>query len=125
MSSCPATHSSGTSARSFEYSNLGGGLLGHVLARRAGASYEDVIRTRITQAAGDEEHEHRVVGCDEEASAVGHNDRMAPVPNWDLPALAGAGALRSTANDLLNFLESFSGLQTIAPRAGDEGDARR
>ena len=33
------------------------------------------------------------------------------MPNWDLPALAGAGALRSTANDLLTFLEPNLGLR--------------
>jgi hypothetical protein len=36
--------------------------------------------------------------------ATGHDARLAAVGNWDLPTLAGAGALRSTANDLLNFL---------------------
>src|ERR1051326_457532 len=30
----------------FEYSNLGGGLLGHVLACRAGTDYESLIRSR-------------------------------------------------------------------------------
>jgi D-alanyl-D-alanine-carboxypeptidase/D-alanyl-D-alanine-endopeptidase len=53
----------------YEYSNLGGGLLGHVLARRSGMDYE----------------------------------------NWDTPSLAGAGALRSTANDLLTFLAANLG----------------
>src|SRR3569833_2840136 len=33
----------------FEYSNLGAGLLGHLLASRAGMDYESLIRTRITQ----------------------------------------------------------------------------
>jgi CubicO group peptidase (beta-lactamase class C family) len=36
--------------------------------------------------------------------AQGHNAGLAPVPNWDFLALAGAGAFRSTANDLLKFL---------------------
>jgi CubicO group peptidase (beta-lactamase class C family) len=31
------------------------------------------------------------------------------VPNWDLPALAGAGALRSSANDMLTFLAANLG----------------
>ena len=31
----------------YEYSNLGGGLLGHVLARRAGMDYEKFVRSRI------------------------------------------------------------------------------
>ena len=41
--------------------------------------------------------------------AIGHNAMLAPVPNWDLPTLAGAGALRSCANDMLKFLEAFLG----------------
>ena len=32
-----------------EYSNLGAGLLGHVLACRAGTDYETLLRSRITQ----------------------------------------------------------------------------
>src|SRR5205823_14852796 len=31
----------------YEYSNLGGGLLGHVLARRAGTDYETLMVSRI------------------------------------------------------------------------------
>ena len=36
----------------FEYSNLGAGLLGHVLALRAGSDYETLVRTRITSPLG-------------------------------------------------------------------------
>jgi CubicO group peptidase (beta-lactamase class C family) len=36
--------------------------------------------------------------------ADGHNRRGHVVPHWDLAALAGAGALRSTVADLLRFL---------------------
>ena len=36
----------------YEYSNLGGGLLGHVLARRAGMDYESLVRSRITGPLG-------------------------------------------------------------------------
>jgi len=32
-----------------EYSNLGGGLLGHILAHRAGTDYESLIRSRIAR----------------------------------------------------------------------------
>ena len=41
--------------------------------------------------------------------ATGHNALLAPVANWDFPTLAGAGALRSSANDMLTFLEAFLG----------------
>jgi D-alanyl-D-alanine-carboxypeptidase/D-alanyl-D-alanine-endopeptidase len=40
---------------------------------------------------------------------VGHNDRLASVPDWDLPTLAGAGALRSTTNDMLTFVAANLG----------------
>jgi CubicO group peptidase (beta-lactamase class C family) len=36
--------------------------------------------------------------------AAGHDGSGATVPNWDLPALAGCGALRSSADDMLRFL---------------------
>jgi D-alanyl-D-alanine-carboxypeptidase/D-alanyl-D-alanine-endopeptidase len=41
--------------------------------------------------------------------AVGHDASMAAVPNWDLSTLAGAGALRSTANDMLTFIAANLG----------------
>jgi len=36
----------------YQYSNLGGGLLGHVLARRAGTDYETLVRSRICDPLG-------------------------------------------------------------------------
>ena len=41
--------------------------------------------------------------------AVGHDGTLAPVANWDIPTLAGAGALRSDADDLLTFLAGTLG----------------
>jgi CubicO group peptidase (beta-lactamase class C family) len=40
----------------------------------------------------------------EPTNALNPYGDLQPVPNWDLPAIAGAGALRSSANDLLNLL---------------------
>ncbi|MER3432552.1 MAG: hypothetical protein C4288_03760 [Leptolyngbya sp. ERB_1_1] len=42
--------------------------------------------------------------------AQGHNEVGQPIKNWDIPTLAGAGALRSTTHDLLNFLAANMGL---------------
>ena len=88
----------------YEYSNLGGGLLGHALARRAGMDYEALVESRICGPLG---MKNTVITLTPEMKArlaVGHNAALQPVENWDLPTLAGAGALRSTANDLLIFL---------------------
>jgi D-alanyl-D-alanine-carboxypeptidase/D-alanyl-D-alanine-endopeptidase len=41
----------------------------------------------------------------------GHDGGLHQVANWDIPTLAGAGALRSTANDLLTFLAANIGIE--------------
>jgi D-alanyl-D-alanine-carboxypeptidase/D-alanyl-D-alanine-endopeptidase len=86
------------------YSNLGYGLLGHVLSLRVGRTYDELIAERICRPL---ELADTVVQVPEPARArfaQGHSRRAQPVPHWDLPVLAGAGALRSTVADLLVFL---------------------
>jgi D-alanyl-D-alanine-carboxypeptidase/D-alanyl-D-alanine-endopeptidase len=92
-----------------EYSNLGAGLLGHLLAYRAGTDYETLIRTRITDPLSMPDTAITLSSSVKQRMATGHNAMLAPVANWDLPTLAGAGALRSSANDILTFLEAFLG----------------
>lgn len=93
----------------YEYSNFGGGLLGHVLARRAGMDYETLVRTRISVPLEMTSTGITLTPEMKTRLAVGHNASMAAVPNWDLPTLAGAGALRSTANDMLAFVAANLG----------------
>ena len=92
-----------------EYSNLGAGLLGHLLACRAGTDYESLIRIRITQPLGMPDTGITLSSSMKQRMATGHTAMLAPAANWDLPTLAGAGALRSSANDMLTFLEAFLG----------------
>ena len=88
----------------FDYSNLGAGLLGHVLARRAGTDYESLLRTRITGPLGMSSTAITLSPAMRARLAAGHNRFLEPAPNWDSPTLAGAGAVRSTVNDMLRFL---------------------
>jgi CubicO group peptidase (beta-lactamase class C family) len=88
----------------YEYSNLGVGLLGYALARKAGTSYEALVRTRVLGPLGMRDTTVTFSADQKRRLATGHNAALAPVKNWDLDALAGAGALRSTANDMLKFL---------------------
>jgi serine-type D-Ala-D-Ala carboxypeptidase/endopeptidase len=93
----------------YEYSNLGGGLLGHVLALRAGKDYEALLRERVLSPLHMDSTGIRL-GPDERARlAPGHTESLEPAANWDLPTLAGAGALRSTAHDMLLFLSANLG----------------
>jgi D-alanyl-D-alanine-carboxypeptidase/D-alanyl-D-alanine-endopeptidase len=93
----------------YEYSNLGGGLLGHVLALRAGTSYEELVESRICTPL--RMNSTRVTLTPEMKArlAAGHDESLKTVENWDLPTLAGAGALRSTANDMLTFVAANLG----------------
>jgi CubicO group peptidase (beta-lactamase class C family) len=89
---------------SYEYSNLGMGLLGHALALRAGVSYEELLRRRILTPLGMRETAITLTPELRARLAPGHDAEGTVVPNWDLPTLAAAGALRSTVRDMLTYL---------------------
>lgn len=92
----------------FEYSNLGFGLLGHALTRRAGGgSYETLLRQRILTPLNMNDTVIALPVRLRSRLASPHDCDLNPVPLWNLNVLAGAGALRSTAIDLLGFLEAF------------------
>jgi len=111
----------------YEYSNLGGGLLGHVLARRAGMDYEALVRARVT---GPLKMNRTAITLTPELKArlaVGHDPSMKRTANWDLPTLAGGGALRSTVNDMLTFVAANLGYTKteLAPAMADMLTVRR
>ncbi len=87
----------------FEYSNLGVGLLGHVLALATGKSYEELVRERIWNPLGMTHTAITLTPWMKAHLALGHDENGAVVENWDLPTLAGAGAIRSTTDDMLKF----------------------
>jgi serine-type D-Ala-D-Ala carboxypeptidase/endopeptidase len=113
--------------RKIRYSNYGAGLLGNVLALRAGSTYEELVQERICRPLGMSDTVIAVPEAKLDRFAQGHNRRGRPTPHWDLPSLPGAGALRSTVSDLLRFLRAQLGdapeplaeamRRTQAPRA--------
>ncbi len=97
--------------KAVEYSNLGYGLLGHALTLAEGTDYETLIARRILEPLEMSDTAVELTPPLRERLAPGHDEELRPVPNWDIPTLAGAGALRSTVNDLLTFLEANLGLR--------------
>ena len=93
----------------YEYSNLGGGLLGHLLALRAGTDYGTLVRRRITGPLGMTSTTIALTQGQKARLAAGHDAGLDPAANWDIPTLAGAGALRSDADDMLTFLAAELG----------------
>jgi len=95
----------------YEYSNFGVGLLGHILALRAKTDYETLVRKRIGEPLGMSDTKIKLTPEMLTRLATGHNPALMPVANWDLPTLAGAGALRSTVNDMMKFVAANLGLK--------------
>ncbi|HEY4132718.1 MAG TPA: serine hydrolase [Gemmatimonadaceae bacterium] len=87
----------------FEYSNLGVGLLGHALALSQHKPYEDLAREKIWQPLGMTHTAITFTPWMTEHLALGHDEKGNVTSNWDLPTFAGAGAIRSTAADMLKF----------------------
>lgn len=99
------------------YSNFGAGLLGEALSRHAGLPFKRLIAERITGPLGLAD---TVLSLDQDQlprRAQGYNRRRRPVPDWDLGAMPGAGALYSTPKDLLAFARAQLHPQTT-PLAG-------
>jgi serine-type D-Ala-D-Ala carboxypeptidase/endopeptidase len=88
------------------YSNVGVGLLGYILERIHGKSYAELLAEKIT----------RPLALDDTVIVPSPEQRrrFAPpwsgrdaVKPWTLDALAGAGAIRSTAADLVKFAQTL------------------
>jgi len=93
----------------YEYSNYGVGLLGYLLARRAGSDYATLIRTRILQPLNMNDTAVVLNAAQRARLVQGHDSNGKMVPGWDFDAMAGAGAIRSTAHDMLKFLAAQRG----------------
>jgi D-alanyl-D-alanine-carboxypeptidase/D-alanyl-D-alanine-endopeptidase len=90
----------------YEYSNFGMGLLGMLLARRETMSYEELLVTRIAKPCGMTDTGISLSKKQRAQLAPPYDAALQATKNWDIPALAGAGAIRSTTNDMLKFIEA-------------------
>jgi hypothetical protein len=72
-------------------------------------SYEALAKARILEPLGMKSTAVTLTPEMKARFATGHSGTLSPVSAWDIPTLAGAGALRSTANDMLTFLAANLG----------------
>jgi len=93
----------------FEYSNVGMGLLGHALARAAGTDLRSLLRDRVLGPLGMNDTHYTLDEIPEELLVQGHYGGQVASPVVASEALAGAGGLRSTAEDMLKFLAANVG----------------
>jgi CubicO group peptidase (beta-lactamase class C family) len=90
----------------FNYSNLGLGLLGQALANRVATTYPDLLKTLVTEPLKLADTVVKLSAEQEKRFAIGHNAQHQPAQAWNFDALAGAGAVRSTAGNMLAYLDA-------------------
>lgn len=100
-----------TSGVHHSYSSFGVALLGELLARRAATDFESAIRTRIFEPLGMARSGFALTPELEAAHATGHTSRGNPRGLASARGMLGSGALRSTANDLVRFVQAHLGLR--------------
>ncbi|HEX6496092.1 MAG TPA: serine hydrolase domain-containing protein, partial [Acidobacteriaceae bacterium] len=88
----------------FLYSNLGFGLLGQALADRAAMPYPELLRKEVTGPLGMQDTTVALSAAQQSRFLTAHSSNRKPAHAWDLDAMAGAGAIRSTASDMLTYL---------------------
>jgi CubicO group peptidase (beta-lactamase class C family) len=90
----------------FGYSNLGVGLLGQALSNRAGVPYPTLLHDQVTGPLNLRDTGVKLTPEMQARFLQGYDSEHNPAHAWDLDALAGAGAIRSTASDMLTYLEA-------------------
>jgi serine-type D-Ala-D-Ala carboxypeptidase/endopeptidase len=95
----------------FLYSDFGMGLLGHILSLKERVPYEQLVKNRILDVLGMNDTKITLSQNDiKYRFPVGHQNGT-EIETPKIPdVIAGAGAFRSTTNDLLKYLSANTGL---------------
>jgi D-alanyl-D-alanine-carboxypeptidase/D-alanyl-D-alanine-endopeptidase len=94
----------------YEYSNLGFGLLGYALAQSEHTSWDALTSEKLLKPLGMTMSGTVLSDAMRARLASGHDSLGNAMKNWDFDAMAGAGAIRSTANDMLRYLKANMGI---------------
>jgi CubicO group peptidase (beta-lactamase class C family) len=110
-------------AASSPFGSLGFGLLAVALANRAGTSYANLLKEEITGPLGMKDTVLTLSPEQQLRFLPGHDQFHGPAKAWDADALAGAISIRSTAADMLVYLEASLHPESLKPAAGSAGAA--
>lgn len=90
------------SPKAYDYSNLGAGLLGHILEWKTGKTYEALLQEFICRPLG--MTHTSVITTDTTVFAAPYDERGKRTCHWDFPVIYGCGAIKSTGADMVRFL---------------------
>ncbi|QCK15681.1 serine hydrolase domain-containing protein [Mangrovivirga cuniculi] len=90
----------------YSYSNIGYGLLGYILERASGKSYEVLLNEYITDPLEMNNTEANPANIDKKITATPYrkDDRNTPTKAWESGKLVPAGGLYSTTEDLSKLM---------------------
>ncbi len=108
----------------YEYSNLGVGLLGHILSLRGKMSLEKLMTVRIFKTLGMNDSSFSLTDAKKTRHAQGYTYKNELAPLWFFDSLAGGGAIRSTSSDMAKFISAAVGI-TKTPLANAFIEARK
>lgn len=91
-----------TNKGEYQYSNLGAGLLGYTLSKIENVTYESLLQSEIFSKYN---MQNSTAEIDKIKTKLvrGLNNEGNEIPNWEFSALAGAGSILSTTEDLSKF----------------------
>ncbi len=98
------------------YSNLGMGLLGDLLATRAGVPYAQLVKRDILDLLGMTDSGMTTAPNAAPRLAIGHTEGLAATSYWEFGSMSGAGGLRSSARDMARYIQA----QKTGALAGSE-----
>jgi len=91
---------------SYLYSNLGFAVLGQALAERAETTWPALLENQIARPLGMKDTAVALSPEQQARLIQGHSAAHRPVHEWNMDVFAGAGGIRSTAGDMLTFLDA-------------------
>jgi len=91
---------------SYAYSNLGAGLLGHILTVISSRTYEQLLQEHICIPYGLNSTTTQRLAVDQGLLVAGRQPNGTVASNWDFDVLVGAGGILSTVEDLVLFARS-------------------
>jgi CubicO group peptidase (beta-lactamase class C family) len=102
LKSCEGKKSEGT----FEYSNFGMGLLGHLLEIKTGQHYEQLVKNRLLNPLQMTNTIVTIDSLNKQKIIQGYDEQGSKAPIWTDHVLSGAGSFLSNAEDMIQFIKA-------------------
>ena len=102
LKTCEGKQSDGT----FEYSNFGMGLLGHILELKSGIKYESLVKQKMLEPLGMKNTFVSIDSLNKSKIVQGYDENNKATPVWADKVLTGAGSFLSNASDMVKFIKA-------------------